>query len=81
MSKEFIVEVRIKYDELMSKDELDIFSIFSSRSSDAIKRRIVEQVVEKYMTELPKLDIDLTDLKEQIKAGIVERKIDEVLDD
>lgn len=80
MSKDIIVEVRIKYDELMSKDELDILGIFTTSSTDAIKRKVIDTVTEKLLTDLPEIDIDLSDLKERVKERIVERKVDEVLD-
>lgn len=80
MSKDFIVEVRIKYEEYAGRHELDLMSLFQSRSEDAIKRKLVDSIVKKYLDELPELEIDLSDLKERVKDAIVDRKVDEVLE-
>lgn len=79
MSKDLIVEVRIKWDDLMNKDELGLLSLFTEKSENAIKRKIVDGLANKALETLPNIDIDLADIKERVKQGIVDRKIDEVL--
>lgn len=78
-SKDLVVQVSIKWDDLAGKDDLDMFRLFSERSEDAIKRKVVDEVVKRIIDELPTPEIDMSDLKERIKQAIVERKLDEVL--
>lgn len=81
MSKELVVEVRIKWDEFVGSDQLTVFGMFRDASENAIKRKVVDEVVKRAVEELETPEIDLSDLKDLIKQGIVDRKIDEVLDD
>lgn len=80
MSKDIIVEVRIRYDELVDKDELQMLHLFSDRSTDAIKRKIVDAAAHRFLENMPPLDIDLSDIKERVKERIIDRKVDEVLE-
>lgn len=78
--KDFKVEVRISHDEFKGSDQLSNLAWFTSTAQDVIKRKLVDAVVDKYVSSLPELDMDLSDLKELVKQGIVDRKIDEVLE-
>lgn len=69
MGKDLIIEVRVKWDDLMS----------SANAENTIKRKVVDEVVKRIVEELPIPEIDFSDLKELVKARIVKRKVDEVL--
>lgn len=82
MSKDIIIEVRIKYDDLMSRDELDLFRTFHDSSTNAIKRRVVDELVEKFTATMKPedLDIDLSDVKQLVKQKIIEKAASAAVD-
>ena len=80
IDEEIVIEVRVKYEDFMNCDQLTMLSMFRERSSSEIKRKVVDEIVKRIVAELDMPDIDLSDLKERIKEGIVNRKIDEVLE-
>lgn len=82
MSKDLVVQVKIKYDDFMDKDELRTFELFADRSTDAIKRKLVDELVTKFAATvtLDDLDFDLSDVATLVKQRIIDKAAEAAVD-
>ncbi len=76
MSKELEVKVTINIkDEWVDQNDLSFYSIFTDKSTDAIKRKIVDEIASKYanMVTLEDLDIKTEDIKAEVRNRIIDK--------
>jgi len=81
MNKEVVVEIRVKYDDLMAMDELDVLSMYMGKTQTHIGRQVTQAIVEKIVPELKIPEIDKEKLAKDVYNKVLEIKAREVLDE
>lgn len=80
MAKEITVEIKVKFDELVSQNELDIISMYIGKTQSYIVDRLEKAITEQILPELKTPKIDEEELKQAILNRIAHIKAREVLE-
>lgn len=79
MSKQIRVEVRVGYDEVMKGSELNWLGTLANNLESNIKRSIIDATVEKWLEEMPEMDIPKDEIRSLVKERIVDKLADRVI--